>query len=80
MEAKHILPIKGVNDHMLCTFSLGRQEKRSVKVPTSKNPSWMEPNSLDWFEGHDNFVELSLMNDKDIFTRNEKIGRFQVHW
>ena len=76
IEASGIKPMKGTNEQMFCTLSLMKQDKKSKKVPTSQNPVWTEHIPLDWYKGSDNFVELSLFNDKDIFTKTEKIGTY----
>ena len=76
IEASGIKRMKGTNEQMFCTLSLMKQDKKSKKVPTSQNPVLTEHIPLDWYKGSDNFVELSLFNDKDIFTKTEKIGRY----
>ena len=64
-----------MDQSMFCTLSLGKKSKITKKVPTSQNPVWTDSIFLRWFGTQNSFVELSLFNEKDTFSKNERVGR-----
>ena len=75
LQAKGIIPEESEGTKWFCTVALGKEEKKSKKVAATPNPEWMQSFYLKWFEGLDDFVELTLLDKKEGFIENRRIGR-----
>ena len=65
----------GEDQKCVCNITLGKEEIRYKKVHTTTNPSKIEPLYLEWFEKLDDFVEISLFENNEAFTKNKRVGR-----